>query len=109
MIPYTETVTTQSYTPPLLNDRVKLAYDKLVDDTIKQLYNPLKPKEEDMCNSTKRWGVYIEPGNRNSDGTEGYFIKFTHKDKSTTDELSRTFETFEKALDFANETHKKLK
>lgn len=62
-----------------------------------------------MCNATKRWGVVIEPGSRNADGSDTYFVKFDHKDKNTTDQLTRNFDTFEQALDFVNKTYKELK
>lgn len=62
-----------------------------------------------MCNSVKRWGVVIEPGSRTSDGSDTYYVRFDHKDRTTTDQLSRNFDTFEQALDFANKTYKELK
>lgn len=65
--------------------------------------------ERDMCNTTKRWGVGIEPGSRNADGSDTYHVRFDHKDKNTTDQLTRTFDTFEQALDFVNKTYKELK
>ena len=65
--------------------------------------------EQDMCNSVKRWGVTIEHSNRSSDGSDTYYVRFDHKDKSKTDQLTRSFDTFEQALDFANKTYKELK
>lgn len=105
-MPFTEYATTATLTSSVVTQ----AYDDLISNMSKSYVNMyMKPKEQDMCNSTKRWGVGIEPGNRNPDGTEGYYVRFTHKDKNTTDELTRTFETFEKALEFVNKTHKELK
>jgi hypothetical protein len=70
---------------------------------------PDEEKEQDMCNNVKRWGVVIEPGSRTSDGSDTYYVRFDHKDRTTTDQLSRNFDTFEQALDFANKTYKELK
>lgn len=62
-----------------------------------------------MCNSAKRWGVSIEPSSRSSDGSETYYVRFDHKDKTTTDQLTRNFDTFEQALEFASKKYKELK
>lgn len=85
------------------------AYDKLIDD-MSNIYNKYtKPKEQDMCKDTKRWSVMIEPGYSSTGSGEGYFVRFHHKDKGRTDEVTRNFDAFEQALDFANKTYKELK
>lgn len=58
-----------------------------------------------MCKEEKRWYVLVEPHN----GSTGYYVRFKHNDKNVGDELSRVFETFELALNFANSTYKQLK
>ena len=69
-----------------------------------------KPMEkQNMCNATKRWGVVIEPGSKNSDGSDTYYVRFDHKDKGTTDQMSRNFDTFEDALAFVNGQYDVLK
>ena len=75
------------------------AYDDLIHK-----YLP-KPKEQDMCKEEKRWSVLVEPHS----GGSGYYVRFKHSDKNIGDELSRVFETFEQALNFANSTYKQLK
>jgi hypothetical protein len=111
--------TVASYREPML---YTVPYTKLANDSVYDIYNDLvkdmnkvyfekytKSKEQDMCNSVKRWGVAIEPGNKSSDGSDTYYVRFQHKDKGTTDELTRNFDTFEQALDFVNKTYKDLK
>lgn len=107
------------YTPEpvvsLKEYNLTIPFNTLSSTVITQAYDDLihkylpKPKEQDMCNSVKRWGVTIEPSNKNSDGSDTYYVRFQHKDKSTTDELTRNFDTFELALDFANKKYKELK
>ena len=65
--------------------------------------------EQDMCNTTKRWGVGIEPGSRNSDGSDTYHVRFDYKDKNRTDQMTRSFDTFEDALAYINGQYEALK
>jgi hypothetical protein len=89
---------------------VTQAYDKLIDDMSKTYLDKYtKSKEQDMCKDTKRWSVVIEPGYNSTGSNEGYYVKVYHKDKGRTDEVTRNFDTFEEALDFANKTYKELK
>jgi hypothetical protein len=87
-----------------VNDRVKLAYDKLVNDTIEQYYTTFKLKEDNMCNSTKRWAINIE-----TSGSATYWVKLNFYDNGRADKLERQFDSFELALEFVNKTHKELK
>lgn len=94
----------------LTSSMMKDAYNKLIDEHQKVYFQQYgKTREQDMCNSVKRWGVVIEPSNKNSDGSDTYYVRFQHKDRGTTDELTRNFDTFEQALDFVNKTYKDLK
>lgn len=94
---------------------VTQAYDKLIDDMSKSYFDKsyldkyTKSKEQDMCKDTKRWSVIIEPGYSSTGSGEGYYVKVMHKDKGRSDEVTRNFDAFEQALDFANKTHKELK
>lgn len=114
VIPYDEpTQATESKyvtLPTITSPMITKAYDDLVTQMAKSYtFIPIEPKEQDMCNSVKRWGAAIEPGSKSSDGSDTYYVRFHHKDKGTTDELTRNFDTFEQALDFVNKTYKDLK
>jgi len=97
-------------TATLTSSVITQAYDDLISNVSKSYVNRyMKPREQGMCNSVKRWGVAIEPGSKSSDGSDTYYVRFDHKDKNTTDQLTRNFDTFEQALEFVNKTHKELK
>lgn len=109
-MPFTEYAATATLT----NSVVTQAYDEAVNMSIRDMYagylnKYTKPKEQDMCKETKRWSVIIEPGYSSTGSGEGYYVKVMHKDKGRSDEVTRNFDTFEEALDFANKTHKELK
>ncbi len=92
-----------------INDKCRYYGDTVVPFTSMISFEQYKDKEQDMCNATKRWGVVIEPGSKNSDGSDTYYVRFDHKDKNTTDQMTRSFDTFEDALAFANGQYDVLK
>lgn len=57
-----------------------------------------------MCKETTRWSLSV--GEKNNGA---YYVEFTRKDKDTSDNLMRAFDTFEQALEFINKKHKELK
>ena len=92
LVPYSETsnyltVTTEAYT-----------------NSISSVLSQYGKKEQDMCKETTRWSLLIgDKGN----GT--YSVEFSHREKELSDNLTRTFETFDEALEFANKKYKELK
>ena len=97
-----------------MNDKCRYYGDTVVPFTSMvsfQQYADMQKEmgEQDMCNTTKRWGVGIEPGPRNSDGSDTYHVRFDHKGKNTTDQMTRNFDTFEDALTYVNGQYEALK
>lgn len=97
-----------------LSNYMKDEYDRLVKELQSAFYkNSSKEMEKDMCEKKEpviKWGLRIGTDSRNQysvdlnkkivDENSGYV--HSH------DNLLRTFETFEEALKFTNDTHKNL-
>ena len=60
--------------------------------------------ERDMCKETTRWSLVI--GDR---GNGTYNVEFSRRDKETSDNMTRSFDTFEDALSYANGQYEVLK
>lgn len=110
------TVSFQTYgvnTEPFA-DRVKKSYDELVKEYHQDYVNNLRlQKEKNMCEKKEpstKWSLRIGTDSKNQ-----YSVELNKKIADeysgymqSHDNVLRTFETFEDALKFANDTHKNL-